>query len=263
MSLRTKAIRPKDADGASEAEPLIRVPKAGELIAEAIRQRVVRGELKSGDALASEADLMVEFRVSRASLREAFRILEAESLVEVKRGAGGGARIRLPSDDTAAKSIGMMLQIRGATLKQLFDARLYIEPPLLHQFALTRTEADLEELRRHLAREREHIPDFRAFALAAAEFHRVIVQMAGNVILALFIGMLDELYLRHLMRFVGQARPDLLTLNKAVHETHSQLVDCLARNDGNGAEIVWRYHVQRSRHVVLAELGEDSPISVY
>ena len=99
--------------------------------------------------------------------------------------------------------------------------------------------------------------------MAAAEFNRLVVQMAGNVTLALFLGMLDELYLRHLTRFVDQARPDQLTLNKAVHATHSQLVESIARQDGNGTEIVWRYHVQRSREVVLAELGEHTPIAIY
>ena len=89
---------------------------------------------------------MAEFHVSRASLREAFRVLEAESLIEVKRGAHGGARITLPDVDTAAKSVGVLLQIRGATLKELFDARLIIEPPLINLLAGVRTDADLAEL---------------------------------------------------------------------------------------------------------------------
>jgi len=252
-----------DADDVDGHERSIRIPKAAELIAETIRQRVVRGELKSGEALPSEPDLMVEFHVSRASLREAFRILEAESLIEVKRGARGGARIRLPRDDTAAKTIGIMLQIRGAKLKELFDARLIIEPPLIHELALKRTEENLAELRRHLEYEKEHIGDFRAFAVAAAEFHRILVRQADNVTLALFIGMLDELYLRHLTRFIARARPDQRTLNKGSFTTHTQLVEHIASRDGHAAETTWRYHMQRSRKVILAELGEDALISVY
>lgn len=260
--LRKNAIAP-GADEATGSERSIRIPKAAELIAETIRQRVVRGELKSGDALPSEPDLMVEFHVSRASLREAFRILEAESLIEVKRGARGGARIRLPRDDTAAKSIGILLQIRGATLKELFDARLIMEPPLINQLAMTRTEADLEELREHVEFERQHINDFRAFGIAAAEFHRILVRQAGNITLSLFVGMLDELYLRQLTRFIARARPDQATLNKAAYNTHLQLVETIASKDGEAAETIWRYHMQRSRKVILSELGEDALISVY
>jgi DNA-binding FadR family transcriptional regulator len=260
--LRKNAGAPA-ADEPAARERSIRIPKAAELIAETIRRRIVEGDLKSGDALPSEPELMVEFHVSRASLREAFRILEAESLIEVKRGARGGARIRLPRDDTAAKTIGILLQIRGATLKELFDARLIIEPPLIHQLALSRTEADLAELHAHLEYERAHIKDFRAFGVAAAERHRILVRQAGNKTLALFVGMLDELYLRQLTRFIARDRPDQTTLNKASFTTYAQLLEAIVAKDGEAAETIWRYHMQSSRRIILAELGEDALISVY
>lgn len=260
--MRKKAVR-LNAGEALRSERSIRVPKAAELIAETIRQRIVQGELKSGDALPPEPDLMTEFNVSRASLREAFRILEAESLIEVKRGARGGARIRLPRDDTAAKSVGILLQLRGATLREMFDARLIIEPPLIHQLANTRSDEDLAELRQHIDYEREHLSDFRAFGVAAAEFHRILMRQSGNITLALFVGMLDELYLRHLTRFIARARPDQLTLNKASLTGHTQLLETITARDGEAAETIWRYHMQRSRKVILAELGEQTPLAVY
>jgi DNA-binding FadR family transcriptional regulator len=71
---------------------VLRAPKTAELIASYIRGQIVRGDLKTGDALPSETVLMEMFGVSRPTLREAFRILEAESLISVRRGARGGAR---------------------------------------------------------------------------------------------------------------------------------------------------------------------------
>ena len=241
----------------------VRVPKAAELIAEALRQRVVAGELKEGDMLPSEADLMVEFEVSRASLREALRILEAEALIEVKRGARGGARIRLPRDDTAARSMGMLLQLRGATLKDMFDARLIIEPPLINQLAHIRTEDDLEVIRQHVDYERQHVDNARLFAPAAAEFHRILVSRAGNIALALIVGMLDELYLRHLNQFAASDRPDLPILNSRSLAIHEQLIEMMERRDGAAAEVIWRYHMQGARTVILGELGEDTALSLY
>ncbi|MET0274746.1 MAG: FCD domain-containing protein [Phenylobacterium sp.] len=260
--MKKRAI-PLEAENAVRSEWSIKLPKAAELIAENIRQRVVQGDLKTGDALPSEPDLMAEFHVSRASLREAFRILEAESLIEVKRGARGGARITLPSDDTAAKSVGILLQIRGATLREVFDARLIIEPPLISQLAARRTDADLEELRKHIQYEREHLTDFRDFAVAAADFHRILMRQAGNITLALVVGMLDELYLRQLTRFIARARPDQVNLNKASLSVHTQLLEMITARDGAAAETIWRYHMQQSRKVILAELGEDTPLAVY
>ena len=68
----------------------VRVPKTAELVAQLLRQRIVRGDLHEGDTLAPEAALMTEFSVSRPTLREAFRVLESEGLINVHRGSRAG-----------------------------------------------------------------------------------------------------------------------------------------------------------------------------
>src|SRR5256885_7189092 len=72
----------------------VRVPKAAELVAGHVRSQIVRGELSEGDALPPESALMEQFDISRPTLREAFRILESEGLITVRRGARGGARVQ-------------------------------------------------------------------------------------------------------------------------------------------------------------------------
>ena len=61
----------------------IRVPKVAELVAETIRNRILNGELKEGDSLPAEAQLLEAFGISRPTLREAFRVLETEKLISV------------------------------------------------------------------------------------------------------------------------------------------------------------------------------------
>ena len=65
--------------------PAIRAPKTAELIGARLRGQIVRGELRPGSRLPPEAELQEQFGVSRPTLREAFRILEAESLLTVRR----------------------------------------------------------------------------------------------------------------------------------------------------------------------------------
>ncbi|WP_338010625.1 FadR/GntR family transcriptional regulator [Gordonia sp. KTR9] len=84
---------------------VVRVPKAGELVAAQLRRQVVTGELKAGDPLPSETTLMERFGVSRPTLREAFRILESESIIVVLRGARGGARVLAPNESVAARHL--------------------------------------------------------------------------------------------------------------------------------------------------------------
>ena len=107
----------------------VRVPKTAELVAAHIRRRIVRGELKEGDALPPESALMDEFAISRPTLREAFRILESEGLITVRRGARGGARVQIPTSEVAARYAGLVLQHRGTTLADVLDARVIVEAP--------------------------------------------------------------------------------------------------------------------------------------
>ena len=74
----------------------VKVPKAASLVAASLRRRIVLGDLGEGDALPNETELMRFYEVSRPTLREALRILETESLISVKRGARGGARVVRP-----------------------------------------------------------------------------------------------------------------------------------------------------------------------
>src|SRR5829696_7938155 len=89
---------------------LVRAPKTAELIAAHIRGQIVRNELSAGDTLPPETDLMRQFGVSRPTLREAFRILETESLLQVRRGSRGGAQVTAPTLSVAARYVGLLLQ---------------------------------------------------------------------------------------------------------------------------------------------------------
>ena len=110
------------------AGPVLRAPKTAELIASYIRGQVVRGDLKTGDSLPPETVLMEMFGVSRPTLREAFRILEAESLISVRRGARGGARVVSPDIAVAARYVGLLLQMSGTTIADVYEARMATEP---------------------------------------------------------------------------------------------------------------------------------------
>jgi DNA-binding FadR family transcriptional regulator len=95
-----------------------------ELVAQQLRRQIIRGELPEGAALPSEAALMTRFGVSRPTLREAFRVLESEGLINVRRGAHGGARVQVPSGEAAARYAGLVLEFRGGeTAGRLRGAR--------------------------------------------------------------------------------------------------------------------------------------------
>src|ERR1700744_2696952 len=91
----------------------LRVPKAAELLAARIRGQIIRRELKEGDALPAESELMERFGVSRPTLREAIRVLEMESLLRMRRGSRGGALVTAPDPPVAARAVVGLLPLRG------------------------------------------------------------------------------------------------------------------------------------------------------
>ena len=80
-----------------------------------LRRQIIRGELAQGDALPTESDLMVRFGVSRPTLREAFRVLESENLIAIRRGARGGARVQPPDREVAARYAAEIEALYAAT----------------------------------------------------------------------------------------------------------------------------------------------------
>src|SRR6201996_2521725 len=131
---------------AAQIGTVVRAPKTGELIATHLRRQIVRGELRPGETLPAESQLMEQYGVSRPTLREAFRILEAETLISVRRGSRGGARGVAPDASVAARYVGLMLQMQGATINDVYEARMISEPPCARLLALRHTDEDLDKL---------------------------------------------------------------------------------------------------------------------
>jgi len=107
-------------------------------IADELRHLIISGELDEGDSLGHEPDLIERFGVSRPSLREALRILEAEGLITVVRGVLGGVVVHRPDHRQAARSAALVLQARNVSLADVYEARTIIEPSAVRLVAQAR-----------------------------------------------------------------------------------------------------------------------------
>src|SRR3546814_5023675 len=72
------------------------------------------------------------------TLREAFRILEAENLISVVRGSRSGARVHRPSTELVSRYAGYVLESQGTTIADLYAARLAIEPTVVRWLATSK-----------------------------------------------------------------------------------------------------------------------------
>jgi GntR family transcriptional regulator, transcriptional repressor for pyruvate dehydrogenase complex len=91
-------------------------------IASEVRSGVADGELREGEWLGAERDLVTSFQASRATVREALRMLEADGYVTVRRGPGGGVFARRPTRSDLAGAFGAHLRLEGASSAEVAAA---------------------------------------------------------------------------------------------------------------------------------------------
>jgi DNA-binding FadR family transcriptional regulator len=157
---------------------MLQAVKASIAIAAELRSRIARGELAPGEPLPVEDELVVELGCSKPVVREALRILETEGLVEVRRGVGGGPRVRHPSISEAAKTFGVYLQIGDVAVLDVWTARDRIIAAAIERLAADRTDpTDLVAAVDALTASIGDMPAFNAQMLDVGE---VAVQVAGN-----------------------------------------------------------------------------------
>lgn len=229
----------------------IRVPKAPELVANRIRDRIIAGLLREGDLLPSELKLMEEFGVSRPTIREAFRILEAERLVTVSRGARGGAEVHKPDPRLIANYALMVLRAENTTLDEVYQARLSFEPAAARICAENHAERASSILRQILEQEHAAIDSVNEFSAALARFHRALVELSGNRLLVHMALAVHEVVERHQSRVLAMRR--ITVVNDEIRElwlfglkSHARLISLIEKGDGNKAANHWRDHMSRS-----------------
>ncbi len=244
----------------------VRVPKAAELVAGELRRQIVRGEISQDEPLAPESELMQYFGVSRPTLREAFRILESERLITVSRGARGGARVHLPDVSVAANYTGLLLQVMGTTLGDVYEARKVIEPPMARACAEHRTARQLRDLKDCLEIEEQAIAADRGeYASHAARFHQLVVDGSGNATLAVVARMLASIFERHLVVEVGakHSREQRLSDNRTGLKAHRRLVSLIEARDGAAAEAFWRKHMVVAGGYLLRDYGKMTVVDLF
>nr|WP_237421812.1 FCD domain-containing protein [Gordonia sp. SID5947] len=249
----------------------VRAPKAAEQIAGRLRGRIVRGELAPGSKLRSEPDLLVEFGVSRPTLREAFRILESEGLLLVVTGAGGGPRVQAPDLGVVSRQIGYYLQIKQTTLEDLLEAREEFEPICVRLLAERRTAGALREFAALLDRLRRAAgPGFASESAYVAwvdltrEFHELIAENCGNNTLAAQARALGEMLRAHHRRSLRSVnfRPSSPKLAAELIGDYARLLELVRARDVDAAERHWRTHLQRSARLTYRNQDPRSVVDL-
>jgi DNA-binding FadR family transcriptional regulator len=225
-------------------------------VADELRRQIVAGELEEGDLIGHEPDLIQRFGVSRPSLREALRILEAEGLISVVRGVQGGVVAHQPDERLMARTAGLVLQARKVELADVFEARTFIEPAAVRLIASSRhRRTAASRLRSLIADQEQVVDDPAAFADANARFHEELVAMAGNETLTIVVEMLHEVVTRAVTavsQVEGNGHGSVRTRRRGLR-SQQRVVDLIEGGDAEGAEEHWRTHMAVVGKVMLGQ----------
>ncbi|MEU7814026.1 FCD domain-containing protein [Pseudonocardia sp. NPDC049154] len=194
-------------------------------LAQRIEAEIISRGWPVGDVLGSEQELRERFRVSRAVLREAVRLVEHHQVARMRRGPHGGLFVVAPDAGPAARALVMYLEYIDLSVEDLMEARRLIEPLVASRAAVTIGESGIERLRGVLAEEAEKRADPRAASQDA--LHMVLGKLSGNPALELFADVLTRLTTRYAVIRGGMSREDVVRGKTESHERHTEIVDAV------------------------------------
>lgn len=156
----------------------VRKEKIFEDIVRQIRRLIKTGKLKAGDKLPPERDLAQAFKVSRASVREAIRVLESSGLVRTR--VGDGTYVETTSLENLVKPLAMVVAGGRESLMEIFEVRKMFEPHLAYLAAERATVDEVLELKSILSHHRKEMGNQELVTEIDYSFHSSLARMAKS-----------------------------------------------------------------------------------
>lgn len=239
------------------ARTQLRQPLVAELIADAIRSRILGGVDGYEEFLPKQETLLDEFKVSKPSMREALRILETEGLIRVRRGKQGGASIHRPEAQDAAYMLGIVLQSKRVDLVDVGSALRWLEPSCAALCASLPERTDIvAALREIQGRAEASVDDEIDFVEEMRCFHEAIVDGCGNETMKVLVGSLTTIWTaeeREWARAIAGSTdyPDVAMRRKGLR-AHERLMELIEAGEADRTLNAYYHHLCASQVYTLS-----------
>jgi GntR family transcriptional regulator, transcriptional repressor for pyruvate dehydrogenase complex len=231
---------------------VIQSSSASDQIATQLRAALVDGRLQPGDRLGTEPELAGAFGVSRATVREAIKILRVQGVLRTSRGARGGHFIITPQADILAQSVGdtfgLWFEAGSISIAEVDEARVTVERACVRFAAVRRTPEQIARMRAILETSDDPLLSRDEFLACDTKFHSEIARAAGNRLLELPMTAIH---------FIRPRTNQLLRLHDRsdIVRQHTRLLDAIEAGDPDGAEAAFLHHasyLDEVRHAAVA-----------
>jgi DNA-binding FadR family transcriptional regulator len=225
-----------------QTERIIRRKLSDEVL-ERLLRLISEGNLKPGDAMPSERELMERFGVGRPAIREAMQSLANMGLVSISHGER--ARVQELTAQSIIRQVDqsahIMLQRSSGSLDHLKQARLFFERGMVREATMNARPDDVDELKAIVAEQRTLLGKAEEFMAADMRFHTKIAGLSGNpIFVSVSEAMLGWLKAYHTELLLWSGKENF-TLAE-----HTEIVDAIARADADAAEAAMVKHLERS-----------------
>ncbi|UFS58140.1 FadR/GntR family transcriptional regulator [Subtercola endophyticus] len=225
----------------------MKVPKASDVLANELRERILTGEFAEGMGLPAERDLVTQTGMSRTTVREALRILEVQGLIRIKAGRTGGAFVQQPGEEAMARTVNLLIRGRQIRLAALLETREAIEPFCAQLAASARTDDDLAALDAANAAISDDTGGLAKFLQANVDWHVAVARASHNELLS---GMMTAL-----SRAIYTATEDENFVDTEVRHTtirsHETITAAIRDKDGEAAVRRMKRHVHSYAQEIL------------
>lgn len=214
----------------------VRPTRASAEVITQIREAIFAGRYCPGSRLPTEREMAKQFGVSRVTVRDALRALEAAGLIEVRVGGHGGPYVAAPDVSKLTETLGTQVQLRGTTFMEMSEARLALELMAAELAALRITDEELARMRELVEAPARPEPDTAGGLL---DFHRMVVSAAHNsAVLDMWTAC--RTLIQQPFDILHALRP---ATADAAHRSHRELYHALAQRQPEQAVKVMREHL--------------------
>ncbi len=216
-----------------------------------IEGAILDGRLKVGDKLPPQRDLVEMFQTSRASLREALRVLEQKGLIDIKLGVSGGAVIKAVDTEPVTESLALLIQHQKVSLEELAEFREGVEGNVAALAAGRATRAEIAKLKDLLETARGYVSNgvtaWEKFCEVDNAIHVAIAAASGNsvygFVLRMVHGNIQRYYEAHPLK-----DPRILQEN---YDDLCEIVRALEKKQATAVKSLVQGHVRRFNRYML------------
>jgi DNA-binding FadR family transcriptional regulator len=216
----------------------VRLTRAHEQIVEQLQYAILTGKLAAGTRLPSERAMMVQFQVSRPTIREALRVAENIGLISVRPGDPGGSKVLGTPSLGIARVFGSLLETGRTSALELLEMRVVLDSSAAAlasaqpKRSLAGVSAALEAMR--------NTTQVSEFADSDVNFHEALVVASGNRLFHLFFQALNAPIRTLIENCFLASEPDS---REETLRQHADIVNAIREGDARGAACAVRRHL--------------------